>query len=512
MWYERSVHGCERVPQSLKGEIVRKRSLKVAAAVGALCLVVAACAEDSSSDSSASAPAASSAVTEAPADSSAPAATEAPAGTDATTGTEAPADTTAGTDIQEPEGDFTQEEIDQWGIEYTGATPGEASGDPLTIGYVNQEAVFPENTVGIKAAIEYVNTELGGFGGRPGELVECDINVEEDGTKCGSEMLNNPDVSFVLTGTLLVGNQPLYDVLDGKKPVIIGNAVTLADFLTTAGVGYPTGSVGVIPGMADFAINRLDPKPTNAAIMYADNPAGQAAYASLLKPVFDLAGIPVTAVTVADPGATAADVQAAMTAAGAGTADVFISVITVQTCVAMYDAMKALGIDPVVVTTGLCFGTGMTDHLKEVGDSGQVPDGWYFGGYGYSYFMPDLDSGIATYLNKVEKYAKAPAGVTIEYTGFAGPSFGNILTIAKFANQLGGQVDTAAITPLIFGFEGPAMIQAGTLTCGKTALLGITFPAVCGNEMGIQQYVDGQWVSAGDALDGNPIDVTKIGT
>jgi len=275
MWYERSVHGCERVPQSLKGEIVRKRSLKVAAAVGALCLVVAACAEDSSSDSSASAPAASSAVTEAPADSSAPAATEAPAGTDATTGTEATADTTAGTDIQEPEGDFTQEEIDQWGIEYTGATPGEASGDPLTIGYVNQEAVFPENTVGIKAAIEYVNTELGGFGGRPGELVECDINVEEDGTKCGSEMLNNPDVSFVLTGTLLVGNQPLYDVLDGKKPVIIGNAVTLADFLTTAGVGYPTGSVGVIPGMADFAINRLDPKPTNAAIMYADNPAGQ---------------------------------------------------------------------------------------------------------------------------------------------------------------------------------------------------------------------------------------------
>ncbi len=147
--------------------------------------------------------------------------------------------------------------------------------------------MFPENTVGINAAIEYVNTELGGFGGRPGELVMCEIIAEEDGTKCGTEMLNNDEVSFVLTGTLLVGNQPLYDVLDGKKPVIIGNAVTIADFLTTAGVGYPTGSVGVIPGMAEFAIERLDPKPTNAAIVYADNPAGQAAYASLLKPVFD---------------------------------------------------------------------------------------------------------------------------------------------------------------------------------------------------------------------------------
>ena len=70
-----------------------------------------------------------------------------------------------------------------------------------------------------------------------------------------------------------------------------------------------------------------------------------------------------------------------------------------------------------------------------------MPDGWYFGGYGYSYFIPDLESGMATYLNKVEQYAQVPDGVTIEYTGFAGPSFGNVLTIAKFANELGGEVD-----------------------------------------------------------------------
>ncbi len=144
--------------------------MKAVAAVGALGLIVAACAEDSTSstDSGTAAPAGSAAATDAPAGTEAPAATDAPAGSDATTDTEATADTTAGTDVEEPEGDFTQEELDQWGIDYTGATPGEASGEPLTIGYVNQEAVFPENTVGIKAAIEYVNTELGGFGGRPG--------------------------------------------------------------------------------------------------------------------------------------------------------------------------------------------------------------------------------------------------------------------------------------------------------------------------------------------------------
>jgi hypothetical protein len=54
----------------------------------------------------------------------------------------------------------------------------------------------------------------------------------------------------------------------------------------------------------------------------------------------------------------------------------------------MYDAIKALDIDPTVVTTGLCLGTPMTDHLRRIGESGDYPNGWYFGTYGYSYYMP----------------------------------------------------------------------------------------------------------------------------
>ena len=62
-----------------------------------------------------------------------------------------------------------------------------------------------------------------------------------------------------------------------------------------------------------------------------------------------------------------------------------------------------------------------------------MPDGWYFGGYGYSYFMPDEESGMETYLAKVKQYG----GHDVEYTGFAGPQFGNVLTIAKFLNAIG---------------------------------------------------------------------------
>ena len=80
--------------------------------------------------------------------------------------------------------------------------------------------------------------------------------------------------------------------------------------------------------------------------------------------------------------------RAAMSAIGADKADVFLSILTLQSCISMYDAIKGLGVNPTVVTTGLCFGTPMTDHLKENGETGPVPNGWYFGGYGYSREYP----------------------------------------------------------------------------------------------------------------------------
>ena len=83
---------------------------------------------------------------------------------------------------------------------------------------------------------------------------------------------------------------------------------------------------------------------------------------------------------------------------------------------------------------------------------------------------------MSTYLDKMKKYAQVPADVTIEFTGFAGPTFGNIMTIAKFANELGGEIDSASMTEKIFGFEGPAMLQAGTLSCAVRAARGSRSP------------------------------------
>jgi branched-chain amino acid transport system substrate-binding protein len=393
-------------------------------------------------------------------------------------------------------------DVNAWALDYTGSPGGAAEGDPIRIGYANSEFFSPEASLGLRAAVEYVNAELGGAGGRPLEIVECPLTAAADGAACGAQFANDDSIALVLTGTLVVGNKELYDAINGNKPLIIGNGVTVDDFVTPAGQSYTAGAVGVVAGMTKFILEEFQPQ--TVAIVANDNAGGQAGANVLVKPTLDAAGVASSVVFVADT-ATAPDVESAMEAAGAATADVFLSLVSLPNCINMYDSMRSLGIDPIVVTTGLCFGTPMEQHLEDLGEDGDYPDGWYFGDYGYSYFNPDYDSGMLTYVTKVQEYGEPVAGASeIEYTGFAGPMFANVLTAVKFINAVG--VDNLSYETLneqIRTFTGPMMLQVGPIQCGLPP-----FVASCGHQMGIQQYIDGEWVSIRNGLTGDPIDVT----
>lgn len=398
------------------------------------------------------------------------------------------------------------DEDTQWALDYTGGTAGEASGDPYRIGYINAEDLFPENTIGINAAVAFANAELGGVGGRPIEIVPCVAPPGDDGSSCATQMVNDADIDLVLTGTFQDAHQALYDVLGGNKAVLIGNGLTLEDFTNTAGVSFVAGSPAVVPSLGYTAANLLPEKPATAAVLHESSPAATAAAELLLQPVLRAAGIEVTTVPI-NTTASAAEVQSAMIAAGADTADVFLPIVAVNQCINVYDSIQALGIDPTVVTTALCYGTPMTDHLAEIGVGGDVPDGWYFSGYGYSYFRPDRESGMLTYVNKIQEYGvPAPGATTLEYTGFAGPSFGNVLTAIKLINQIGvDNVDSTNLDAALRGFTGPMFIQAGPIACGQVKIVGLEiFNAMCASQAGIQQYSGGEWLSVADGLDPDP--------
>ena len=145
----------------------------------------------------------------------------------------------------------------------------------------------------------------------------------------------------------------------------------------------------------------------------------------------------------------------------------------------MYDAIQSLGIDPIVVTTGLCFGTPMMTHMDDLGEEGDYPDGWYFGGYGYSYFRPDLESGMLTYVAKIHEYGEPLPGVDGDRVHRASPvrCSRNLLTAVKFMNAVGvDNLSYEALNEQIRTFAGPMMIQVGPIECGLPPFVATCAP------------------------------------
>lgn len=453
---------------------MRKTSKTLIAGLAVLGLFASACSEDSDSGSS-----------ETPA-------TEAPS-TDAPAGSEAPA------------GDLlVQQSTVDTAVAYTGGPGGAASGDPIKIGYVNQEGgtpAFPEASVGADSATWLINQYLGGVGGRPIELVKCFVTKEEDGQSCAQQMLADDSIQAVLVGAMFNGNAPLLDTLAGKKPVFLPNPVTTPEFLATDAYAFTPGSPGVVQGLAVFAANYIGElegiEVKKVAVVYNDNPAGTVAFNALTKPVLEQLGVEVTGVPVSDT-AGATDMAAAIQSSGADTADVFYPLVTIQGCIGIYDALKTLGVDTPVVTTGLCFGIPMQDHLASVGEAGELPDGWYFGGYGYSYEIPGNPETDA-YIDTALSWAKETGLENPEYTGFGGPTFGSLLTMVKFMNE--GATDAEAIRTAAKGFTGPMWAGVGDFKCGGNPV----FPSLCGFSIGIQQQQGTEYVSIMDGYNGKPL-------
>lgn len=283
--------------------------------------------------------------------------------------------------------------------------------------------------------------------------------------------------------------------------MFIGNPVTTPEFLATDGFALTPGSPGVIQGLAILAakyVPELEGKEVKkVAVVYNDNPAGTVAFEALTKPVLAAFGVEVTGVPVADT-AGATEMATAIQSSGADTADVFYPLVTIQGCIGVYDALKTLEIETTVVTTGLCFGIPMQDHLKAAGEEGNLPDGWYFGGYGYAYEIPG-NPELDAYIDAALAWAAETGVENPEYTGFGGPTFGTLMTVVQFMNA--GAQDSASIRDAVKAFVGPMWSGVGDFKCGGNP----TFPSLCGFSIGIQQQQGTEYVSVLDGYNGKAI-------
>ncbi|GAB2832237.1 ABC transporter substrate-binding protein [Lentzea nigeriaca] len=358
---------------------------------------------------------------------------------------------------------------------YVGGKAGAADAGlaPITLGWVNVEggpAGNPEATLGAHAAVKYVNDKLGGIGGHPLELNVCTVaSAEEEGQKCGQQLLGDKNVSAIAVGNLFLGDASFNSVVAGAKPVLVG--VATGPSMSTAKNTYSTfGDLPHIFGTwGTYARDVL--KAKSAAVIHTNTPGDKIASGAAVK------GLEAAGLTVKSVGfeAQAVDLIGPVTAAGAMTADVVVPISLGAGCVGIAKALKQLNVSKPVVSTPLCLSPDVAQGL-----GGDLP-GWT---YGIAQTLP-MDSSAADSQAFLTASAQAGLDNATQTKVFAPLGWSTILTYAKVLNTVGAdKINPASVAEELKKFTGPVIMGAAEVQCGKYQ----DAQAVCNDQSRFYQY------------------------
>ena len=455
-----------------------KRARLLAGVVVGLTLVVAACGSDDNtgSDSTDAASDVTTAATDAPDTTDAPAATE--------------------PDATAPDGTVATDE-----------PMGEATGDPIRIGVQNLEGdpngSFPEYTIAMQAAADYVNTELGGLGGRPIELVVCkSVVTPDDSQRCANELAAD-DIEMAISTINFFGNH--FAIYQGSDiPVLVVTPITIADF-TSEGVhaiGAGGGCLGVHTGLIQFATDEIEGlegiDTQKVGVPWADTPPGVVCYNDLeakpldvingttpgdsaragSKPDLTYIGVPIAPAT---PDAT----PQATEVLDFGP-DVIVFSAQGSDCWNLVDALGRLGWTPgdtPLVLSGSC-----TDFAA-MEAAGDLIDGIYMTGSVNGTLAP-LDGlegeqleYATTYQTKGAEYGMSQDDI---FKGFAAQGFSAIMNIWEASQSVEGDVTGQSINDVIAATDGTQPSFGGPpLNCQAAPA---PYIAVCSSEIAIDQW------------------------
>jgi branched-chain amino acid transport system substrate-binding protein len=362
-------------------------------------------------------------------------------------------------------------------LSYVGGKAGPANNSlaPVQIGFVNQQGgqqvIGADATTGSQMAVKYINTELGGVGGHPLQLVTCFIaSAEEEGTGCAQKFLANKNIHVVSMGGVVIGDQSFFATLGGKLPVVSGVAALPIDGAQQNAVVLFGDGTHVLGPMGTYARDVLHAK--TAAVIYPNDPStvpgAQAVQAGLKA-----AGVTVK---MAPYAATQTDLTGVLTAAGATTADMVVPFVSAPTCVNIAKALIQLGITDTkkIVSAPLCL-----NGQVAAGLGGDFPKWTY--SIASSLFGDPSDPGMPAYEAVAKKYSTP--GDSPDPWNIV--DFGQVLTIDKILNQVGyANLSPTTILAGLKAFKGPQALGAPQLACGKYA----SAPGICNDRAQFFEY------------------------
>ncbi len=391
---------------------------------------------------------------------------------------------------------------------------GPATGEPIKIGFQNPEGdpagSFPEYTTGAEAAVNYINEELGGLGGRPIELDVCVMAITpDDSQRCANE-LSADGVEFAFSSLNFFGNH--FSIYGGSDiPVVVGTPITVGDF-TAPGVfsiGTGGGCLGTHTGLIYFGTQVL-PEITGepierVSVPWADTPPGVVCY-------YDLEAKPLDVLNGSVPGDSelagsmpdlehigvpvlpgSADVTAQATEVLDFDPDVIIYSAQGADCWTFVDAMGRLGWTPDQVP--LLLSTACVDFTA-MEQAGDLAVGIYFVGAGGTLTTDPaaLPEGskerieAELYQTKAIEYGMSEDDLT---KGFGTAGFSNLIKIWEMANIIvdgGGEVTGQTLADAFAATDNTPVYSSTPLDCANAPA---PYVAVCDSSVSVSQW-DGE--------------------
>ena len=376
----------------------------------------------------------------------------------------------------------------------TASGPATASPAPtVKIGFHNMEGgavSLPELRLGIEAAVQYVNDELGGVDGRPIELVVCNTDGSpESSINCANRFVEE-SVVLAVQG-VDAGADAALPILADAGIVETGKNAFGPQQQIDVGHSYFTG--GALQAFAVAALSTFEREGAErATLFFNDIPSSHDFVRDVIEPVADIIGVDVNAVYFA-PGAAdwSAVVASALTddpqAVGStGLAD--------PDCIAMIDALGAAGYD------GLVYASQCTEFVETLGP--EVAEGVLMTA---DLFAPslagDVDGRAADELS-VYLDAMAAAGVDEVVTnGFNAQGwFGVGIDVHTILSTIDGDIDAASVAAA-FASAKVDRFMGGSIDCTTPAWPGET---ACSRDVVVYTVRDGAITLHSDGM----IDIT----
>lgn len=362
-----------------------------------------------------------------------------------------------------------------------------ASGEPIRLGMINQENTplgsYPELSSATRAAIEFVNAELGGVNGRPIELEVCNTEFSPEGSTACAQQFVQDGVPAVLGGIDVFGTG-IDTLAENQIPFVGGIPVSTQAVTSTNSFQWSGGTWGATVAFAHHAATEVGAE--RVAIVYPEfGPISDSA--DYGRRTLENAG--VSDVVMVPYPITATDLSSPIQAANSGDPDAVIMLAADMGCKGAFDGFATVGVEAQVYLVGACASPTI---IEEAGPD--KTEGTIF----------NVEGSLARGVQNVD--FSLYQAVAAEYGDGFDPIGAGTVTFRSFMNlyRVLVSLDEADLTPagitaaLGDQVEAPSFMGHPS-TCDREQLAGL--PALCSPQQILARLTDGELVQEGDWID-----------